>query len=458
MQIRYKITFTYATTVALVLLLLCFTIYFLSAKDRVEQFRERMKARAITTYQFLKTEQIDPALLRKFARYPSAALSERSINIYDSNARVIFSENDSGAAPLVIEPDFLKDRKIGTDHYFKIGKRDAIAFKRKKNYVVIAAYDDDRVQWLSTLRIILFFSFFASIALVILTGYLFSLNLVKSISRISEKVKHISTKDFSQRLETGTSEDELQQLAATINDLLSRLEHSFQTQSRFIDNASHELSTPLAVILSQLDVARHKSRSNQEYEEVIDSVYEDVSRLDVLVKSLLDLAKLSGSHSGLELSYFRIDDLVTQLPATMKKINPGYKVKLLFEEFPENEEDMKVYGNEALLYCAFHNIVHNACKYGTDHSAVVKLAFTEGAIRIFIQDFGPGIAEADMPYIFQPFYRSVNVNPAIQGTGLGLPLAQNIVKLHNGNISIETEEGLGTRFIVQINKNLSGHL
>ncbi|HRO42783.1 MAG TPA: HAMP domain-containing sensor histidine kinase [Flavipsychrobacter sp.] len=451
MQIRYKITFTYATTVAFVLILLCCSIYFLSAQDRIEQFRERMKARALTTHQLLRTEDIEPDLLKKLTRFPSAALSHKSMAIYDSNWKLVFEEHDSFTQPLIMDSGFVKNVK-GGDYFFKIGERDALAFKTKNHIILIAAYDDDRIQWLSKLRFILFFSFFVSIALVIIVGYVFSLQLVGSISRIAEKLKHISTQDFSQRLEAGNSEDELQQLATTVNDLLNRLEHSFQTQSRFIDNASHELSTPLAVILSQLDIAKQKIRSKEEYEELVESVYEDVSRLDILVKSLLDLAKLSGSRSGLELFYFRIDDLMMQLPVNMKRINAGYKVKLLFEEFPEDEQDMKVYGNEALLYCAFHNIVHNACKYSPDNAAMVKLAFVNRSIHITIQDYGPGIEEEDLPFIFQPFYRSLNVNVAIQGTGLGLSLANNILKLHNGRITIETEKGIGTRFLIEINK------
>lgn len=450
MQIRYKITLIYTVTVATIFLLLCVSVYFLSAQDREAQFRERLRARGIATYQLLSTEKVDVKLLRKLAQYPSAALRERSISFYDSLGNPWYANNDEGTEPVHISPERIRKVAATGELYFNLGQRDALAFKVGKNVVLIAAFDDDRITWLEKLRFILVLSFFVSVALVMVVGYFFSLQLVTSISRISTKVNHITSRDLSLRLDVGKNRDELEHLAETINGLLERLQHSFETQSRFIDNASHELSTPLAVILSQLEVAKQKSRSKEAYEQLVDSVYEDVSRLDVLVKSLLDLAKISGSQNGLELHAFRIDDLLMQLPADMRKINNSYKVKLVFEEFPEDEEHMKVYGNEALLFCAFHNIVHNACKYAPDHACIVKLTFVEDMIRIMVQDYGPGIEDADMPYIFQPFYRSINVNTTIQGTGLGLPLANNIIKLHNGNISVTTVKGAGTTFRIDI--------
>jgi len=450
MQIRYKITFVYATTVAIILLLLCFSIYFLSAQDRTSQFRDRLKARGLAIHRLLKTNRLEPAVVQEVIRVPSSALNQKSIHVYDSTGNLILAENDKGAPVLQVKADVLRKISQRQDYYFKTGERDALVFKAGNSTMVIAAYDDDRIEWLRKLRLTLMISFFLSIALVIFVGYVFSLGLVRSIRKISEKLSHISTRDFSQRLETGDNHDELDQLATTINNLLSRLQHSFETQSRFIDNASHELSTPLAVILSQLEIARQRNRSKEEYEALVDSVYEDVSRLDLLVKSLLDLAKLSGSQNGLELQYFRIDDLMMQLPVAIRKINTSYNVKLIFDEFPEDEEKMKVYGNEALLFCALYNIMHNACKYSSDNAAVIKLSFTDDNIRILIQDQGPGIAKEDLPHIFQPFYRSLKVNASVAGTGLGLALAKNIIKLHNGTINVETEKGAGTSFLVEI--------
>ncbi len=451
MQIRYKITFIYATTAAIILLLLCISIYYFSAQDRIVRFRESLKVRALNTYQLLHMETMDSVSVREVSRLPSAILSQKTIHIYNNAHQLIFTDRDANAPVLVVPHKILKKTQKGADVYFRNGLRDALAFKTHKNIIVIAGYDVDRVVWLSKLKTILTASFFLSIALVMMVGYIFSLRLVHAISKISCNLKDISTKDLSLRLVSEHNRDELHELVTNINNLLIRLQESFETQGRFIDNASHELSTPLAVILTQLDIARQKIRSREEYEVLVDSVYEDVSRLNTLVKSLLDLAKVSGSLRGLELSRFRVDDMLMQLPLNMKKINPRYKVKLLFDEFPDNENAMLVYGNEALLLCALHNIAHNACKYTPDHAAIVKLNFSGDIICISVQDFGPGIDREDLDRIFQPFHRGVNVDTAISGNGIGLSLAQNIIKLHNGSIFVETGQGTGTTFIIKIN-------
>lgn len=458
MQIRYKIAFTYAVTVAVILLLLCYSIYLLSAQDRTEQFYERLRARGLTIHRLIQNGELDPVLLKELVRAPSSALNQKSVSLFDQEGRLIFSDDDPGVSPMRVSVSRISHLKDHQSFSFKIGERDALAMRNGNTVIVIAAYDDDKVQWLAKLRLILFFSFVASVVLVLIVGYTLSLQLVGSIRRLSDQIKDISSGDLSLRLNYKSGKDELAELTATINSLLARLQHSFQTQSSFIDNASHELSTPLAVILSQLDVAKQKARSRDEYAELVDSVYEDVSRLDLLVKSLLDLAKVSGSQKGLELAYFRIDDLLTQLPLALRKVNPEYRVKLQFEEFPDDEEDMKVYGNEALLYCAFYNIVHNACKYTPDHAAVIKLAFRKGSIRVVVEDGGPGIEAEDVPHIFQPFYRSAGGNPSVSGTGLGLPLAKNIIKLHNGSIELRTEKDKGTRFIIELRRKSSESL
>src|SRR5690606_2931165 len=175
------------------------------------------------------------------------------------------------------------------------------------NYIVVAAaYDSDRVDWLNKLKLILVVCLLLSVVMVLFTGYIFSLSLIRALSEFTHKIKHISSEKFSLRLDTGKGKDELQKLAITINDLLDRLQASFNLQRRFIDNASHELSTPLASIASQMDVALQRDRSSDEYKKALLSMNDDVKRLSMLVRSLLGIAKVSGSMGGTELTSVRI--------------------------------------------------------------------------------------------------------------------------------------------------------
>jgi signal transduction histidine kinase len=425
-----------------------------SYTSRVEQFKDRLKRKALSTAVLIKSNEIGPDLIKEMNRVSNSGLSYKSVDLFDFRYNETFSYNDDKKDTLVITDDILQKAKTNKIYFFKQGFREVVAIEYKEaeyNYViVVAAYDEERVEWLSRLRIILAICFVGSISIVVISGYVFSVGLIKPINELTDKINHISSADLSKRLETGNGKNELQQLAATINELLNRLQQSFDTQRRFIDNASHELSTPLASISSQLDVALQRERNNDEYRNVLSSVNDDVKNLNMLVKSLLEIAKVSGSPKGIELSSVRVDELLLHLPGDMKKINSQYSVKLLFDEFPENEEAVMVYGNEYLLYSAIKNIVHNACKFSGNHTAIVKLKFDQDNIIVLIEDNGPGISRSEYENIFQPFYRSKALLNKVPGSGLGLPLADHIVRMYDGTIEVASQPGEGSTFIITL--------
>jgi signal transduction histidine kinase len=269
------------------------------------------------------------------------------------------------------------------------------------------------------------------------------------IKRISEDVTEISAQNLARRIQTGTSKDEWYQLSNTLNELLNRLQESFELQRRFISNASHELSTPLTAISSQLEVSLQRERDAEEYRKVMQSIYQDVRHMSKLTQTLLAFAKASGNAGGLEINLIRIDEIILRLPAEVSKMNPLFTVKLEFEDLPEGEENLLIFGNETLLLTAIKNIVINACKYSDDHLANVILRINGNQLLILIQDNGQGIAKDEIGNIFQPFYR-VEETRSAGGFGLGLSLAERIIKIHKGSIQVKSIVGEGTIFIIQL--------
>jgi len=227
------------------------------------------------------------------------------------------------------------------------------------------------------------------------------------------------------------------------------LQESFDIHRRFISNASHELLTPLTSISSQLEISLDRDREAKEYREVMGSVYQDVYRLGKLTQTLLEFARASGDPGGLEIDLVRVDEILLALPGEIAKLNKAYRVVLVFGELPEEDEKLLVFGNEALLITAIKNIVINACKYSDNHLAEVKLSCYHNVITIFIKDEGKGIAEAEKENIFQPFYRADNKHMH-QGFGLGLSLAHQIIKLHKGQISLESIVNKGAVFSIML--------
>ncbi len=300
---------------------------------------------------------------------------------------------------------------------------------------------------LEQLKRILLLSGLAGIIITMLAGYLFSINLLRPLARINTEMNEISLQNISRRIAVNNNKDELNQLAETFNNLLERLEISFNNQKRFIGNASHELSTPLAAISSQLDVALMQNRSEQEYKTVLSSVQEDVLQLNNLVRKLLELAK-AGAGKGISLKPVRLDEIVLHAADEIHELYPDYRVSVSFMEIPEDESLCYIYGNEELLYISFKNIIENACKYSASHKASVSVSMMPAKKIISISDDGIGIEKEEIEKIFEPFYRSPNTSKNVDGTGLGLTLSSRIIRLHKGEITINSQPGKGSSFII----------
>mgnify|MGYP001263593114 CR=1 FL=1 len=451
MHLKYRITFGY-TLIALVLLLSgCWLMYTFTYQNQTKEFNNKLRVQAESVYRLYDAQGNKDSLLHLFSSLSASTLVDKSIIVFNTAGKEIYSFDEDATQSLHINKNTLGKLKSGEPYYFIAGFRSAVAYTEDRKHIVVVAADNKlSIVWLQQLRTLMISGIAGFIIIFFITGYFYSRYVVRSISKLTDKLTKISSEAFSARLTTGKEKDELWELATTINNLLDRLQSSFDTQRRFLSNASHELTTPLAAISSQLDVALHKERSNEEYKKVFLSVKDDVKRLALLVRSILEIAKASGSVGGIDLTKVRIDELLMRIPGEMKKISQLYDVKLNFEDFPESEGFDILYGNEALLYSALRNIIHNACKFSKDKCAKVSLTYTFQNIVVEVKDNGPGIPPNELETIFQPFFRGLkyeNTN-LIHGTGLGLALAHRIIELHKGDIYVESVVGEGSTFSI----------
>jgi two-component system, OmpR family, sensor histidine kinase ArlS len=442
--------------VTAIISLLTYSVFYFARLERIQVFDKRLRSRANYSTQLYSVLGGDSAIkfMRKMDNTSSigGALPSRSIAIYSDDGAVLYRFDMPGTQPLTLTTDLLQEVRAKGEKFFPIDNRDAIAIRRvtpqKSFVVVVAGHDDDGIERVETLNKILFFSLALGVCLAALVSYLFAGQLLRPIAQIIREVKEISSYDLSHRIQAGTGQDELSQLAYTFNDLLERLQEAFAIQRRFISNASHELSTPLTSVSSQVEVILQKDRSADEYKQVLSSVREDVQQMRQLTKSLLEIAK-TGSQGGIELNEVRVDEVLLKVTADVKKLNADYKVELDFGEFPEDEKDFVVFGNGELLYIAIKNIVENGCKYSPDKKSVVDLTFAHHKLFIQVVNRGDAIAAEEIPQIFQPFYRGSGTGSS-RGFGLGLALAQRIIALHKGTIAVVSDEHHGTRFTVEL--------
>lgn len=454
MKIKYRITILFTLLVTFILFFVCASIYYFSDLNRKLDFQRRIRNRALSTISLLvKVEGIDRDLLQKIDQNMLISLREKSVIVYDNNNKEVYRFRDEGATLERPENSVLQYARDNGEYVYTKGHRDVIAIKYRAGdheYVsVAAAYDKEGLDKMGELRFVLVVSFISGTLITLLSGLIFSSRLVVPIKKITSEVKEISSQNLSRRIILNDTKDELHELSSTFNELLTRLQQSFEIQRRFIANASHELSTPLTSISSQLEISLQNSRNAEEYKTVLLSVYDDVKNLNRLTRSLLELAKASGTSDGMELSLVRIDEILMKLPVELRKTNEQFKVELHFDTFPEDEDKLLVFGNGDLLESAIKNITLNACKYSGDHTAIVGLNFSENELKIVVSDLGSGIKEEEQTLVFQPFFRSKSETHS-EGFGLGLSLASRIIKLHKGDIQLTNNQPQGSIFTISL--------
>jgi two-component system sensor histidine kinase ArlS len=414
---------------------------------------KRLNSRANNNAQvFSYVNSKDRGFLDRINSSSMEVLPDKSVAIYDSNGNLYYEySKDTNNKPQVIR-DVIRSAVMNGHYFYKTGLREALAVNYTDSgdhfVVVVAAYDQDGWAMLRQLKRIFFISLILGMIISLLAGHFFSSQLLKPVAQIISEVNEISSHNLSKRIRAGASQDELNQLAGTFNDLLDRLQEYFTAQRRFIANASHELSTPLTSISSQLEVTMQRNRSTEEYQEVLRSVYEDVVQMRQLTKSLLEIAK-TGSEGSIELNEIRIDEVLFKVMADIKKIHSDYRVELNFSDPVDNESNFLVFGNVDLLYIAIKNIVENGCKYSSDNTARVQLSFNDHSTIIEVKSKGALIQEEEMEKIFQPFYRS-STSEGKAGFGLGLALAKRIIGLNKGTLIVKANEEKENVFTIVI--------
>lgn len=304
------------------------------------------------------------------------------------------------------------------------------------------------IHQLNYLKKSLVFYVILFIIILIIYYYYYTKNIYEPILKIIEEVKKISSKNLHLRLKQDNKIHEINQLSKTFNNMLDRIETSFETQNNFISNASHELRTPLTSIIGTSDVTLSKVRDKEEYIETLQIILEEAEKLDNKTKALLYLAQTGFSGQIQKFDKVRIDQVIMDVRETLLNINPKSKISIDFSLIPDDPWLMKVNGNEQLLNLAFSNLVGNACKYSNYQTVTISIGSSSKEVYVVIKDTGIGIPKDELKNIYEPFFRATNTKK-FDGYGIGLPLVKNVINLHKGRIIVDSKEGFGTT--VQVN-------
>ena len=275
--------------------------------------------------------------------------------------------------------------------------------------------------------------------------YFISGRALKPLYEFSDKIEEVQAQNLSDSRIEENKVKELNQLSISYNKMLERLSEAFEVQRQFTANAAHELRTPLAVMQVQLDL--YNSTKHPENDEcaaqTIKMVTEQNERLSKMVKTLLDMSELQTVARDEKIE---VDALVEEVLADLEPLAQEKDINLV-----EKCDEMTMMGSDILIYRLVYNLVENAIKYNNPGGQVVVTALQQGEHKkIMVEDTGNGIPKDFRERIFEPFFRvDKSRSRALGGVGLGLALVREIVRVHDGNITVRDNAAGGTTFEVE---------
>jgi heavy metal sensor kinase len=279
-------------------------------------------------------------------------------------------------------------------------------------------------------------------------GYVLATRSLRPLGEVAEQAHRITGSNLDTRIQVRHAAAELATLIAAFNELLSRLDQSFDTMRRFVADASHELRTPIAVIRGEADVALSKPRTAEEYRECLATVLDEARRLSSLVDDLLNLARADAGHVRLQTVDFYLNELLADCCRSVQTLAAARQIALHCQP----GADLQFSGDEPLLRRLIVNLLDNAIRY-TPPGGTVTASLTAGdcTIALRVADTGVGISPADVPHIFERFYRAGEARSRQDGGfGLGLAIVKWIAESHSGQVSCISTPGRGSTFSVSL--------
>lgn len=278
----------------------------------------------------------------------------------------------------------------------------------------------------------------------VLGGYLNARGAVAPISAISEKLKQINSGSLNQRVDNPHTGDEIEELSVTFNSLLDRLHSAFIRERQFIGDVAHELKTPLAAQRTNIEVALSKNRPKEEFRQALEESLVDNNRLSSTLKNILDLAWAEADSAKLQFERVDLSEVVLEVKDLATKMVHKKQIAVVGSVEP----GIFITGKKDKLFRAILNIVDNAVTYTSEKGTItISLQKKNGQARIRIKDSGIGIAEKDLPHIFERFYRGKKSDKKF-GSGLGLAIASSIIAAHRGRVEVKSKVSKGSEFIV----------
>jgi signal transduction histidine kinase len=437
MTLKRQVAINVAVAFSILFGLAAGVIYYSFASFRKEEFKDRLEEKALTTAKLLlEVKELDNQLLKLIDQNTINKLYNEKTLVFDDKLRLIYSSIDD--ASIRWDETDLKRLKR-TKKFFTQGKDlDLFGifydFEKNDYYVLIAAEDKYGNSKLVFLRYSLILTFLGSTGLVWLFTSIFIKKLLRPLDEFQQQITSISGNALNVQLQESGKNDEIELLTKAFNQMLLRIESAFDSQREFTSNASHELRTPLSRMAFQTENLLQKDQYPAEIAAYLRSMHEDIHQLSDLVNSLLLLSKFSKQGNTQPLKPERVDEIIFDVVAKIKKVEPQFDFDFEIIEDKNSETTLEIQGIRSLLEIAFSNLLKNAYLYSTNKK--VRLALEQPntqELHIYIRNQGNPLIEKEQKRLFEPFFRGKNAQ-GTHGSGLGLRIVKRILDYHEANI------------------------
>ncbi|MHB8208758.1 sensor histidine kinase [Mucilaginibacter sp.] len=448
MKIKNRLSLYFSAISAIVLLIVEIVICLIFISLIKTDFYSHLMDRATVAAQvYLEADEISADSLSHVRERYVKRLPDEVVRFYDDkNTASFIKDKDQYWTDAVIN-GVRKSKEL----QFAEGNRQTVGIYYNDNQgnfvILVSAVDElgtkrtkDLIEGMAILLV-------CSMAVLFLISRWFAKKSLEPIDELIRQMHNVSAGNLSLRVDEGDGRDEISELATNFNNLLRNLENAFELQQSFVVNASHELRTPITTIIGEIEISLNKSRTVEEYQQVLRSILADAERLNTTTTSLLELAQVDMNFTQLSVAPVAIDELIWEInDYWAAKAGKGMlAVNIL--HLPDDAENLQITANKSLLTVAFNNIIANAFKFSANKRVNCDLYADDKLIKITVTDAGVGIPSEEQAKVFESFYRGSN-GKYFQGTGVGLYVTNKIISLFNGKIDVYSTVGVGTSIVI----------
>lgn len=436
MKIRNKILLYFSATSILLVSIVFLLIYWIFSEYREEEFQQRQKDKIITTLHFIsEIEKDEKGLTEAIDRLAINSILNEKLLIFDSDKKLIYASLDD--VPIRYSDKLLNslnENNVWIEQ--KDGMYDVVAILFKSNdksyYGISKAYDEFGYSKLSILKSILITAFIIFTVVITLISLTIANHISRPITMLTSRLGKYTIGENQPQKEIQTNTFEIAFLNDKFNELLGKINSAYIFQKNAVQHISHELKTPITVLISELERIRRKT-SDSDILPDIDKYIAKTKSLAEIINTLLEMAKIA-SGQDFEKNIIRVDEVIFDCISELNTLYPGFVFEVNYLPAEPNANRLAIMANEMLIRQGFQNLLGNSVVYSSNQKAEINIDSTQaGILKVAVINSGKTVSPEEQQFLFTHFFRGENSRNKA-GFGLGLTLTKNIVELHKGTI------------------------